>query len=272
MLRGKNQDQILLEVKDVTFRRGEQYILKNFSLSVPKGSIVAIMGPSGIGKTTLLSIINAMQTPESGKVLFQGVDMHSLTKKQLYALRRQIGHMFQHGALFSHLSVFDNVAFALRENTRLPEHMIQDLVLLKLETVGLRGVASKMPHELSGGMARRVALARATAYDPKLMLYDEPFTGQDPISTAVLTKSIVKMRDILDLTSIVVSHDIGAVRSIADIIVIIGRGEIIAKGTVAEIESSENPEVLQFMKGLADGPIPFNYPSKKSLAEDLMYA
>ena len=180
--------------------------------------------------------------------------------------------MFQHGALFTHLTVFDNVAFPLRENTSLPEYMIRDLVLLKLEAVGLRGVTDKMPHELSGGMSRRVALARATALDPKLMLYDEPFTGQDPISTAVLTKSILKMRDILDLTSIVVSHDIGAVRAIADEIIIIGRGKIIARGSVDDIYNSDIAEVKQFMQGLADGPIPFNYPTNKSLSEDLIYA
>jgi phospholipid/cholesterol/gamma-HCH transport system ATP-binding protein len=272
---GKNKldsNSPILEVKNISFKRGKHQILKNFSLALKPRSIVAIMGPSGIGKTTLLSLINAIEKPDSGNVLFQGTDMHSLSQQELYTMRKKIGYMFQHGALFTHLNVFDNVAFPLRENTDLPEHMIKDLVLLKLEAVGLRGTARKMPHELSGGMARRVALARSTALDPSLMLYDEPFTGQDPISTAVLTKSIVKMRDILNLTSVVVSHDIGAVKSIADEVIIIGRGEIIAQGSVVDIESSSNEDVMQFMQGLSDGPIPFNYPTKKSLAEDLIYA
>ena len=272
MTRKNQEDKTLLRVEKITFLRGNQCILDNFSLDVKQGSIVAVMGPSGIGKTTLLSLINAIERPKSGKVIFNGVDVHSQTKKKLYSLRKRIGYMFQHGALFTHLSVFDNIAFPLRENTNLPEHIIRDLVLLKLEAVGLRGVTAKMPHELSGGMARRVALARATALDPELMLYDEPFTGQDPISTAVLTRSILKMRDILDLTSIVVSHDIGAVRAIADEIVIIGRGKIIARGSVDDIYGSDIAEVKQFIQGLADGPIPFNYPTKKSLSEDLMYA
>ena len=237
-----------------------------------KGSIVGVMGPSGIGKTTLLNILNGLQKPDSGSVTYKNLEVTTLTKKQIYKLRANIGHMFQHGALFTHLNIFDNVAFPLRENTSLPDHMIRDIVLLKLEAVGLRGTAQMMPNQLSGGMARRVALARSIALDPELMLYDEPFTGQDPISTAILTKLILKMRNVLNLTSIVVSHDLNAVKDIADEVIILGRGEIIAKGSVAEIYSSKNAEVSQFIKGLPDGPIPFNYPNKHSLAQEILYA
>jgi phospholipid/cholesterol/gamma-HCH transport system ATP-binding protein len=262
----------LLEVKNVTFKRDGRYILKNVSFSLHKGNIVAVMGPSGTGKTTLLSLINALIKPDSGKILFKGIDMHELSLKDLYKVRSEIGHMFQNGALFSHLSVFDNVAFPLRENTNLTDDMIRDLVTLKLEAVGLRGVATKMPEQLSGGMARRVALARSTALDPELMLYDEPFTGQDPISSGVLTTSIMKMRDILNLTSIIVTHDLQAVTKVADVVHIIGSGEILASGSVAEILSSTDPAVVQFVSGAADGVIPFHYPTDKTLTQDLIYA
>jgi phospholipid/cholesterol/gamma-HCH transport system ATP-binding protein len=262
----------LLEVKDVSFKRDGRDILKNINLSLHKGSIVAVMGPSGIGKTTLLSLINALIKPDSGEVLFNGINMHELSWTELYKVRAKIGHMFQNGALFSHLSVFDNVAFPLRENTNLPEDMIRDLTTLKLEAVGLRGIAAKMPEQLSGGMARRVALARSTALDPELMLYDEPFTGQDPISSGVLTTSIMKMRDILNLTSIIVTHDLQAVTKVADVVHIIGGGEIIASGSVDDILSSSDPAVRQFVSGTADGCIPFHYPTDKTLTQDLIYA
>lgn len=266
------QDQSAIVVIDrLSFQREDRKILDDVSLTIQKGTIVGIMGPSGIGKTTLLSLINALETPDSGSVYFQGANMHQLDDHALYAARKKIGHMFQNGALFGHLSVFENVAFPLRENTNLSEDMIRDLVMLKLETVGLRGVWNKMPGQLSGGMARRVALARATALDPDLMLYDEPFTGQDPISTGVLTTSICKMRDILGLTSIVVSHDMEAITKIADVIYLIGDAKVLASGSAADILASTNPAVRQFVSGSADGVIPFHCPASTTLTQDLLY-
>lgn len=266
------QDQSAIVVIDrLSFQREGRYILNDVSLTVQRGTIVGIMGPSGIGKTTLLSLINALETPDSGRIYFQGVDMHQLDDRAVYATRKKIGHMFQNGALFGHLSVFENVAFPLRENTDLSEDMIRDLVMLKLEAVGLRGVRHKMPDQLSGGMARRVALARATALDPDLMLYDEPFTGQDPISTGVLTQSICKMRDILGLTSIVVSHDMQAITQIADIIYLIGDAKVLASGSAADILASKSPAVQQFVSGSADGVMPFHHPARNTLTQDLLY-
>ena len=267
----KPADSAMVVIDGLSFQRDGRCILDNIHLTIQQGTIVGIMGPSGIGKTTLLSLINAIERPDSGSVWFQGVNMHQLDDRALYAMRKKIGHMFQNGALFSQLSVFDNVAFPLRENTNLSEEMIRDLVMLKLEAVGLRGVWNKMPDQLSGGMARRVALARATALDPELMLYDEPFTGQDPISTGVLTASICKMRDILGLTSIVVSHDMAAVTSIADVIYLVGGGKIIASGSATDILASEDPAVQQFVSGSADGAIPFHYPTSTTLTQDLLY-
>ena len=227
------------------------------------------MGPSGIGKTTLLKTISSLIPFNSGQIIVNGADISALSNKELHNQRINTGYMFQDGALFTHMSVFDNVAFPIRENTNLPESMIKDLVMLKLNVVGLLGAKDLMPAELSGGMARRVALARASVLDPALMLYDEPFTGQDPISVAVLVELIVKMRDALNLTSVIVSHDLNAVAKIADSIHIISKGSIIASGSVAEIFASKNPLVNQFILGLADGDIPFHYPAKKTLIEEL---
>jgi phospholipid/cholesterol/gamma-HCH transport system ATP-binding protein len=219
------------------------------------------MGPSGTGKTTLLKLIGGQLKPDRGRILFEGQDIHQLGLGDLYRLRRQMGMLFQSGALLTDLSVFDNVAFPLREHTRLSEPMIRSLVLMKLEAVGLRGARDLWPAELSGGMARRVALARAIALDPTLLMYDEPFTGQDPISMGVLVKLIRELNQGLGLTSIVVSHDVSETLAIADRVCLISGGRVIAQGAKSEIEGSESPWVKQFLEGAPDGPVPFHYPA-----------
>lgn len=258
----------LVEIKNLTFKRGERVIYDNLNLRVQKGKITAIMGPSGIGKTTLLRLIGGQILPESGEILFDGQDICQANNKTLYQLRQRMGMLFQSGALFSDLSTFDNVAFPLREHTQLPEALIRKLVLMKLEAVGLRGAADLMPSELSGGMARRVALARAIALDPDLIMYDEPFTGQDPISMGVIVALIRKLNQALNLTSIVVSHDVTEVLSIADYAYIVADKRIIAEGTPEMLQASQDPQVLQFLAGKADGPVRFHYPAP-NYAEDL---
>lgn len=257
-----NQAQNLVEVKNLTFKRGERVIYDNLNLSVQKGKITAIMGPSGIGKTTLLRLIGGQILPEKGEILFDGQDICRATNKTLYQIRQRMGMLFQSGALFTDLSTFDNVAFPLREHTRLPEALIRTLVLMKLEAVGLRGAADLMPAELSGGMARRAALARAIALDPDLIMYDEPFTGQDPISMGVIVDLIKKLNHTLNLTSIVVSHDVAEVLSIADYAYIVADKRIIAEGTPEQLKRSQDPQVIQFLSGKADGPVRFHYPAK----------
>ena len=252
----------LVEVKNLTFKRGERVIYDNLNLQVQKGKITAIMGPSGIGKTTLLRLIGGEIQPESGQILFDGEDICQASNKTLYQLRQRMGMLFQSGALFTDLSTFDNVAFPIREHTRLPESLIRKLVLMKLEAVGLRGAAQLMPSELSGGMARRAALARAIALDPDLIMYDEPFTGQDPISMGVIVSLIKKLNQALSLTSIVVSHDVNEVLSIADYAYIIADKRIIAEGSPETLLTSKDPQVVQFLAGKADGPVRFHYPAQ----------
>ncbi len=252
----------LVEVKNLTFKRGERIIYDNLNLCVQKGKITAIMGPSGIGKTTLLRLIGGQITPETGQILFDGQDVCTASNKQLYEIRQRMGMLFQSGALFTDLSTFDNVAFPIREHTRLPEELVRKLVLMKLEAVGLRGAADLMPAELSGGMARRAALARAIALDPDLIMYDEPFTGQDPISMGVIVELIKKLNQTLNLTSIVVSHDVTEVLSIADYAYIVADKRIIAQGTPAELLNSQDAQVVQFLAGKADGPVRFHYPAQ----------
>lgn len=252
----------LIEVKNLTFKRGERTIYHNLNLKIEKGKITAIMGPSGIGKTTLLKLIGGQLIPESGQILFDGQDICSLSTKELYQVRERMGMLFQSGALFTDMSTFENVAFPIREHTKLPESIIRKMVLMKLETVGLRGAAELMPNELSGGMARRAALARAIALDPDLIMYDEPFTGQDPISMGVIVDLIKKLNEILDLTSIVISHDVTEVLSIADYGYIVAEQKIIAEGTPAQLKASQDPRVVQFLSGQADGPVKFHYPAK----------
>jgi len=258
----------LIKISNLDFSRNGRYIFKDVSIEIPRGKIVAIMGPSGSGKTTLLRLISAQLTPEVGEVLVDDVNIHHLSRRELYKKRRSMGFLFQSGALFTNLSVFENVAFPLREHTKLPEVMIHDLVLMQLETVGLRGARDLMPSELSGGMSRRVALARSLSLNPQLMMYDEPFTGQDPITMGVLVKLIKHLNDILGLTSIIVSHDVVETASIADYIYVIAEGHVIGSGTAKEVFADKSPWVNQFIHGLADGVVPFHYPSK-SYAEDL---
>ncbi len=251
----------IVSITDMQFYRGEREIYKDISLSVKRGAITAIMGPSGIGKTTLLKIIGGQLTPSQGHVIFQGDDVHKVSRNRLYEMRRKMSMLFQSGALFTNMSVFDNVAYPLREHTKLDEAIISTLVKLKLEAVGLRGAAPLMPNELSGGMARRAALARAIALDPELIMYDEPFAGQDPISMGVLVKLIKALNKALDLTSIVVTHDVTEVLEIADYVYIMANKTIIGSGTPQQIKSSDSPLVQQFLQGNADGPVPFPFPA-----------
>lgn len=262
-------DSPLVEVKGLHFSRAGKAIFRGVEMQIPCGRITAIMGPSGTGKTTLLKLIGGQLAPDVGRVLVGGQDVHSLSRKTLFALRRRMGMLFQSGALFSDLSVFENVAFPLRVHTDLPEAMIRDLVLMKLQAVGLRGARELMPAELSGGMARRVALARAIALDPDLVLYDEPFVGQDPISKGVLVQLIKKLNDALGLTSIVVSHDIQEALSIADYVYVIADGEVMAHGTPESLDVNEDPRVSQFVHGEPDGPVPFHYPAPDFLHDIL---
>ncbi len=260
-------DQTLIEIKDLTFLRGERKIFDGISLKIPKGKVTAIMGPSGTGKTTLLKLIAGQLKPDSGEIWVEGENVHKLARKKLYGLRRKMGMLFQSGALLTDLNVFDNVAFPLREHTKLPEEIINSLVDMKLQAVGLRGAKNLMPSQLSGGMSRRVALARGIALDPEMIFYDEPFVGQDPITMGVLVELISKLNHSLGLTSVVVSHDVNEVLSIADYVCVISEGKIIAEGSKEEILQGESEYVNQFVKGLPDGPVPFHYPVKPYLSE-----
>lgn len=262
-------DEILISIRDLTFLRGSRKIFDGVNIAIPRGKITAIMGPSGTGKTTLLKLIGGQLRPNGGSVIVDGQVVHQLRLGELYELRKRMGMLFQSGALLTDLSVFENVAFPLREHTQLPESMIRNLVLMKLEAVGLRGARDLMPSELSGGMARRVALARAIALDPLMVLYDEPFSGQDPISMGVLVQLIHDLNEGLGLTSIVVSHDVKETATIADYIYLISEGKVVGQGTPDEIERSDSPWVRQFMHGLADGPVPFHYPAR-DYARDLL--
>ncbi len=262
----------LVKTQNMAFSRGEHVIFEDVTLSIPQGKVTAIMGPSGIGKTTLLKLIGGQLTPDSGSVLFDGVDVHTCSRNELFTLRKRMSMLFQSGALFTDMNVFDNVAFALREHSGLPEAIIRRIVLMKLEAVGLRGAAQLMPTELSGGMQRRAALARAIALEPEMVLYDEPFAGQDPISMGVLVKLIRELSDALNLTSVVVSHDVAEVLGIADYVYVLADKRIIAHGTPEELRLSDNPQLKQFIGGEPDGPVPFHYPAqdyKKELLREL---
>ncbi|NMT93046.1 phospholipid ABC transporter ATP-binding protein MlaF, partial [Vibrio alginolyticus] len=237
-------------------------IFDGIDLHVPEGKVTAIMGPSGIGKTTLLRLIGGQLYPEQGEIWFDGDNIPTLSRKKLYNARKKMSMLFQSGALFTDLNVFDNVAFPLREHTNLSEDLIRTMVLLKLEAVGLRGAAQLMPSELSGGMARRAALARAIALDPDLIMFDEPFVGQDPITMGVLVELIKDLNQALGLTSIVVSHDVPEVMSIADWVYLLADGKIIAFGTPEELSQNPDPRVQQFLQGDADGPVPFRFPAQ----------
>jgi len=251
----------LVQINNLSFSHGDRLLYDNISLSIPRGKVTALMGPSGIGKTTLLRLIGGQLKPDSGQVLFDGHDVPTLSRRALYELRKRMSMLFQSGALFTGMTVFDNVAYPLREHTRLPEELIRTLVLMKLESVGLRGAAELMPSELSGGMARRAALARAIALDPELILYDEPFVGQDPITMAVLVKLIRQLNQTMGITSVIVSHDVPEVMSIADYVYLIANQRVVAAGTPEALRREGNPEVVQFVQGLPDGPVPFHYPA-----------
>ena len=251
----------LVEIRNVSFSYRNRSVLQDISLVMPRGKVIAIMGGSGCGKTTLLKLIGGQLKPSAGDVIVNGETVNRLDNTALYRLRRSMGMLFQFGALFTDLSVFENVAFQMREHTDLPEEMIRDLVLMKLDAVGLRGARALKPYELSGGMARRAALARAIALDPMLMMYDEPFTGLDPISMGVIGNLIRRLNDALGLTSILVTHDIEESLKIVDYVYFISGGRIEAEGTPAEIRASSQPFVHQFIHAEEDGPVPFHYPA-----------
>jgi phospholipid/cholesterol/gamma-HCH transport system ATP-binding protein len=251
----------LVEIRDVHYSVGGREIFKGLTLDVPRGRITAIMGPSGTGKTTLLRLITGQIHPTRGQVLVDGREVAKLSRRELYALRQRMGMLFQNGALLTDMSVFENVAFPLREHTDLPEALIKHLVLTKLQTVGLRGANNLMPHELSGGMARRVALARAMVRDPELLIYDEPFAGLDPISMGVILRLLRKVNDALGITSMVVSHDVDEIALVADLSYILAGGKVVASGTPKALKDDKSELVKQFMNGLPDGPVPFHYPA-----------
>lgn len=256
-----NANTYIVSIKNLSFSRGDKKIFNDLSLNIQRGKVTAIMGPSGTGKTTLLKLIGGQLYPDQGTVFVDQKNIHRLDRRDLYTLRKRMGMLFQSGALLTDLNVFDNVALPLKEHTTLSCSMIRTLVLLKLNAVGLRGARDLMPSELSGGMARRVALARATAMDPMMIMYDEPFTGQDPISLGALVKLIRELNDALDLTSIIVSHDVEETASIADYIYLISEGKVTGQGTPEQIKSLSSEWVQQFMNGDADGPVHFHYPA-----------
>ncbi|MBL4647965.1 MAG: ATP-binding cassette domain-containing protein [Gammaproteobacteria bacterium] len=254
-----------ITIKNLCFTREERSIFDGINITIPRGKITAIMGPSGTGKTTLLRLIAAQLQPDLGTIDVNGHNIHQLSRQTLFAMRQNMGMLFQSGALFTGLSVFENVAFPLRAHTSFDERMIEDRVLRKLQAVGLRGAYRLMPNALSGGMARRIALARAIVLDPQLIMYDEPFTGQDPISMGVLVKLIKQLNDSLEATSIIVSHDVQETSEIADYIYILAGGKIVGHGTPEALNHSTQPQVKQFMHGLPDGPVPFHYPENNDL-------
>ncbi len=264
-----NETTAFIELENVVFRRGERIILDDFSLTVPQGAVAAIMGPSGVGKSTVLKLITGQIKPESGRVVVNGQQVDEMTDRQLNQYRKTLGVMLQNSALFTDLSVYENVALPVREHTELPETIIRRLVLTKLHAVGLRGAIDLYPRELSGGMARRVALARALVLDPELVLYDEPFTGLDPIAVATVNQLIRHVNAALGLTSVLVTHNVTQMGKLVDMACIIVAGRVAAAGSPQDLFDDESPEVKQFMEGQPDGPVPFHYPAAE-LSEDLL--
>ena len=258
----KPNTENMVEIRNLKYSRNSHVVFEGVDITVPRGKITAVMGPSGSGKTTLLRLIDGQLTPDEGSVLVEGESIASLSRERLYQIRTKMGMLFQSSALFTDISVFENVAFPLREHTNLPESMLHDLVLMKLQAVGLRGARDLMPSELSGGMGRRVALARALALDPSLIMFDEPFTGQDPISMGILVQLIRLLNDALKMTTIIVSHDVQETLSIADYIYVIADGRVIGSGTPEALKQNGTAWVQQFIQGLPDGPVPFHYPAK----------
>lgn len=257
----------IISLDDVSFGFGQRLIFKDIALQIPRGKVTVIMGPSGCGKSTLLGLIGGRLKPKRGKIDFDGTIVNKTRGSKLYKLRRNMGMLFQNSALLTDLNTFENIAFPLREQTQLPDEIIRLLVLMKLELVGLRGAHALNPAELSGGMARRVALARAIALDPELVMYDEPFVGLDPISMGVIVKLIRELNDALGLSSIVVTHDVPEGLSIADYVYILGDQNVLGQGTAQEIQQSEDPMVKQFIQGLPDGPVPYQYPADDYAAD-----
>lgn len=261
--------QSCVRIDHLTFTRGSRKIFNDLCLEIPRGSIVGIMGPSGTGKTTLLRLISGQLSPSQGSIFFDEDEINTLSRTKLYQVRRKMGMLFQSNALFTNLSVFDNIAYPLRERAELSESIIRDVVLMKLQAVGLRGARHLMPSDLSGGMARRVALARAIAMDPELIMYDEPFTGQDPISVGMIVKLMRLLNKSANMTSVIVSHDIEITFSLVDYAFILADGKIIGQGKPDELRNSSNEQIRQFLNGLPDGPVPFHYPAKDYMT-DLM--
>ncbi len=264
-----NLNDVLVKVRGLSFSRGSRMIFDGIDLDIYRGKVTAIMGPSGTGKTTLLKLIGGQLRPSQGTIEVDGQNVHKLSRSALFELRKRMGMLFQSGALLTDITVFDNVAFPVREHTQLPEALVRDLVLMKLEAVGLRGACDLMPSELSGGMARRAALARAIVFDPMMIMYDEPFTGQDPISKGVLVELIHKLNDALGLTSVVVSHDVAETTAIADYIYVLSGGKVVGQGTPEQLAESDSDWVQQFMNAEPDGPVPFHYPAQ-DYVDDLM--
>ena len=258
---GKKKQQPVVQIRDLKFAHGERVVFDGIDLDIMPGCVTAIMGPSGTGKTTLLKLIGGQLRPQSGSIHVYGESVPDLNRRDLYRLRRRMGMLFQSGALLTDITVFENVAYPIREHTDLPEALVRDLVLMKLEAVGLRGAAGMMPNELSGGMARRVALARAIALDPMMVMYDEPFTGQDPISKGVLVKLIRELNDALNLTSIIVSHDVQETTAIADYAYLLSHGQVVDHGKPENLWGSASEWSRQFLNGLPDGPAAFHYPA-----------
>jgi len=264
-------DDTLVRIRGLRFMRGDRAIFDGMDIDIPRDKVTAIMGPSGTGKTTLLKLIGGQLRPDEGTIEVDGQDVHSLSTDALYKLRMRMGMLFQSGALLTDLSVFENVAFPLREHTALDESTLRTLVLLKLEAVGLRGARDLMPAELSGGMARRVALARAIALDPTMIMYDEPFAGQDPISMGVIVQLIRRLNDAARISSIVVSHDVRETTAIADLVYVISAGKVVESGSPEQLKRDGGEWTRQFLQGLPDGPVPFHFPAP-SLANDLLGA
>lgn len=263
----KPENNAVVAIKDISFSYGNRLIVDKLSLTIPRGKIVAIMGGSGCGKTTLLNLIGGRIRPDSGSLVVDGLSVPDLSKRELFALRKRMGMLFQSGALLTDLSLFENVAFPIREHTQLPESLLRKVVLMKLERVGLRGAWRLMPSELSGGMARRAALARAIALEPMMIMYDEPFTGLDPISKGIIAKLIKELNHALGITSIVVSHDVADTCAISDYAYLMGEGRIIGEGLPAEVQQSGSEHVRQFMEGLPDGPVPYQYPASDYVSD-----
>ena len=265
------QTPSLVEFRTLSFRYGEHQVLENVSLSIPRGKVTALIGPMGAGKTTALRLMGGEQRAQSGEMLFDGQDVGRMNQQQLYAARRRMGMLFQFGALFADLTVFDNVAFPLREHTDLTERLIRDIVLMKLNAVGLRGARDLLPSEVSGGMARRIALARAIALDPELVMYDEPFSGLDPISLKTAARLIRQLNDSMGLTSVFVSHELKQTLEIADHVIILANGHVAVEGSVDAVRKSTDPMVVQYLNALPDGPVRFHFPGLP-VAEDFRLA